>query len=311
MSQRSAVEGKRNPEAKRRLSKESRDDLTGYVLIAPAVLLILVIGIVPILITVSYSFQYYQLTDPLNRHFVGLKNYIDLLGSREFWLIFKNTLIFAVLSLLLELTVGLIGALLMNSAKKAVGLVRTAVLIPWAVPGIIIAYMFSFLFNNQLGPINAIIALLGGSGDYSWLTKPWSAMLVVVLADTWKQFPYVALMLLAGLQTIPLELYESASIDGAGKIQSFFRITLPNLKGIILIVLLFRTMGAIRIFDIIFGITGGGPANATATLLYQAYKYLFTDMNYGKGSAMSTIITIFILILSIIYIKVLGKKDEG
>lgn len=142
------------------------------------------------------------------------------------------------------------------------------------------------------------------------LTSSAGAMLVVVLADTWKQFPYVALMLMAGLQTIPEEYYEAASIDGATKVQQFFRITLPNLKGIILIVLLFRTMGAIRIFDIIFGITGGGPANSTSTLLYQAYKYLFGDMNFGLGSALSTIITILILIISIIYMKVL-KTDEG
>ena len=135
-------------------------------------------------------------------------------------------------------------------------------------------------------------------------------MLVVIVADAWKQFPYIALMLLAGLQTIPQELYESAAIDGAGRIKSFFHITLPNLKGILLIVLLFRTMGAIRIFDIIFGITGGGPASSTSTLLYQAYKYLFTDMNYGKGSAMSTIITLMILAISILYIRVLGKRDE-
>jgi len=116
-------------------------------------------------------------------------------------------------------------------------------------------------------------------------------------------------MILAGLQTIPSDLYESASVDGATKVQQFFRITLPNLKGILLIVLLFRTMGAIRIFDIIFGITGGGPANSTATLLYQAYKYLFGDMNFGLGSALSTVITILILIISIIYIKVLKTDD--
>ena len=134
-------------------------------------------------------------------------------------------------------------------------------------------------------------------------------MFVVVLADTWKQFPYISLMILAGLQTIPSDLYESASVDGATKVQQFFRITLPNLKGILLIVLLFRTMGAIRIFDIIFGITGGGPANSTATLLYQAYKYLFGDMNFGLGSALSTVITILILIISIIYIKILKTDD--
>ena len=296
---------------KRHVSRDRRDNLTGYLLIAPALLLILAIGVVPVLITISYSFQHYLLTEPQNRHFVGFENYIEILGNSSFWLVLKNTAVFAVISMTLELVLGFTGALLMNGAKKGGrSLVRTTVLIPWAVPGIIIAYMFQFLFNNQLGPVNVILSHFGGASDFSWLTKPWSAMLVVILADAWKQFPYVALMLLAGLQTIPQELYESAAIDGAGKLKSFFYITLPNLKGILLIVLLFRTMGAIRIFDIIFGITGGGPASSTATLLYQAYKYLFSDMNYGKGSAMSTIITLIILAISILYIRVLGRRDE-
>ncbi|MBR6405575.1 MAG: sugar ABC transporter permease [Lachnospiraceae bacterium] len=296
---------------KKHISREKRDNITGYLLIAPAVLAIVAIGIVPVIITISYSFEYYLLTDPTNRHFVGFQNYIEILGSSSFWMVLKNTAVFAVISMILELLLGFAGALLMNGARKGTrGVIRTVVLIPWAVPGIIIAYMFQFLFNNQLGPVNVILSFFGGAEDFSWLTKPWSAMLVVIVADAWKQFPYIALMLLAGLQTIPQELYESASIDGAGKVKSFFHITLPNLKGILLIVLLFRMMGAIRIFDIIFGITGGGPASSTSTLLYQAYKYLFTDMNYGKGSAMSTIITVIILAISVLYIRVLGKRDD-
>lgn len=292
------------------LSKTARDNLIGYGLIAPTMILIIAIGIVPILISVSYSFQYKVLTDPTDVHFVGLDNYITLLKSGIFWESLKNTVVFAVLSMLLELTVGFIGAMLMNSAKHFVGLIRTAILVPWAIPGIITAYMFSFMFNDQLGVINRILQIIGViDSPVAWLTKGVWAMFVVVLADTWKQFPYIALMLLAGLQTIPKEMYESARVDGAGKVRLFFSITLPNLKGIILIVLLFRTMGAVRIFDIVFGITGGGPANATATLLYQAYNYLFGSMNFGLGCAMSTIVTLIILILSIIYIKVLRTDD--
>lgn len=295
---------------KKRLNKIQRDNIIGYGLIAPSMILLTLIGIVPIVITVSYSFQYKVLTDPTNTHFVGFENYITLFTSSTFIEILKNTAVFAVLSMILQLIVGFAGALLMNSAKRFVGLIRTSVLIPWAIPGIIIAYMFSFMFNDQLGVINSILQTFNiADNPVSFLTNSGWAMFVVVLADTWKQFPYISLMILAGLQTIPADLYESASVDGATKVQQFFRITLPNLKGILLIVLLFRTMGAIRIFDIIFGITGGGPANSTATLLYQAYKYLFGDMNFGLGSALSTVITILILIISIIYIKVLKTDD--
>lgn len=295
---------------KKRLNKIQRDNIIGYGLIAPSMILLTLIGIVPIIITVSYSFQYKVLTDPMNTHFVGFENYITLFTSSTFVEILRNTAVFAVLSMILQLIVGFAGALLMNSAKRCIGLIRTSVLIPWAIPGIIIAYMFSFMFNDQLGVINSILQTFHITDDpVSFLTSSGWAMFVVVLADTWKQFPYISLMILAGLQTIPSDLYESASVDGATKVQQFFRITLPNLKGILLIVLLFRTMGAIRIFDIIFGITGGGPANSTATLLYQAYKYLFGDMNFGLGSALSTVITILILIISIIYIKVLKTDD--
>ncbi len=296
---------------KRRLSLDARNNLIGYGLIAPALVALIAIGVIPILITVSYSFQYYVLTDPLNKSFVGLDNYITLFTNPLFWRIFGNTMIFAVLSMAFELILGFAGAILMTRIRRARGLVRTAVLIPWALPGIIIAYIFSYMFNDQMGVLNSILIASGVSDTgVSLLTSGAGAMLVVVLADTWKQFPYVALMLMAGLQTISPEYYEAASMDGASRRQQFFRITLPNLKGIILIVLLFRTMGAVRIFDIIFGITGGGPSNSTSTLLYQAYKYLFGDMNFGLGSALSTIITIIILVISFIYMKVLKTDEE-
>lgn len=292
------------------MTKTIKENLIGYLSIAPAILLIGGVGIIPILITFTYSFQYRVLTDPLNIHFVGLDNYIKLLTDPSFWEVFKNTAVFAFLSMTMELFVGLTAALFMNSAKRYVGIIRTIILIPWAIPGIIIAYMFSFMFNDQLSVINVILESLGLiDNPITFLANKHWAMFVVVVADTWKQFPYIALMLLAGLQTIPKELYESASVDGAGTIQQFFKITLPNLKGIILIVLLFRTMGAIRIFDIIYGITGGGPANSTATLLYKAYKYIFGDMNFGLGSAMSTIITLLIMILSFVYIRTLKTED--
>ncbi len=292
------------------MNKKTKENLVGYLSIAPAIILIGGVGIIPILITFSYSFQYKVLTDPLNNHFVGLNNYIKLLTDSSFWEVLKNTAVFAVLSMGVELLVGMIAALYMNSAKKHVGIIRTIILIPWAIPGIIIAYMFSFLFNDQLSVINVILEGVGIiDSPITFLANKYWAMFVVVCADAWKQFPYVALMLLSGMQTIPAELYESASVDGAGSIDKFFRITLPNLKGIILIVLLFRTMGAVRIFDIIYGITGGGPANSTATLLYKAYKYIFGDMNFGLGSALSTIITLIIMILSFIYVRTLNTED--
>ena len=205
-----------------RLTKNARDNLIGYGLILPSLVVLFAIGIVPILITVSYSFQYKVLTDPLSTHFVGLENYITLFKNNIFMESLKNTMIFAILSIAFQMAIGLAGALLMSNARRGVGLVRTAILIPWAIPGIIVAYMFSFMFNDSLGVINQLLQTVGLiDAPVAWLTNRGTAMLAVVLADTWKQFPYVALMLLAGLQTIPGELYESAKVDGAGRFRIF------------------------------------------------------------------------------------------
>jgi multiple sugar transport system permease protein len=134
-------------------------------------------------------------------------------------------------------------------------------------------------------------------------------MFAVIIADTWKQFPFVALLLYAGLQIIPEELYEAAKVDGGNVVQRFVKITLPMIKPMILVALIFRTMSALRIFDIVYSMTGGGPANTTNTLLHSAYIYLFKDMNFGLGSTMSTIIFILIMIICMIYIKTLGRDE--
>ncbi|AEE97836.1 carbohydrate ABC transporter permease [Mahella australiensis] len=293
-----------------RITAEVRNNITAYILISPAVILITLIGVIPIINSFLYSFQHYLLTDPQDIHFIGLENYITLFKDQNFYYSLWNTMRFTVMSVALELIVGFIGAFMMNKVTRVVGVVRTAVLIPWAIPGIIISYMFSYMFNDQLSVINQILITLNViDSNITWLADKNWAMFAVVIADTWKQFPYVALMLLAGLEVIPVELYESAEVDGAGKIRQFFSITLPNIQPVLLVVLLFRTMGAVRIFDIVYGMTGGGPANSTSTLVLMAYKYLFGDLNFGLGSAMSSIVFIIILIFSIFYISVLKPKE--
>lgn len=290
-----------------------QENSLGYLLIAPTILLICAVSIIPIIQTFLYSLQYYNLTDPMNQHYIGFDNYVTIFTSQKFLDSLTNTFIFTVCSVSLQLVVGLAGALIMNNIKRGVGLARTAILIPWAIPGVVVAQMFSFLFDGQLGIINAamrFLGLLGPMDSFAFLAKPGWAMFCVILTDTWKQFPFVALMLLAGLQIIPEELYESARVDGAGAIKQFFSITLPMIRPMILVTLLFRTMAAIRIFDIIFTMTGGGPADSTTTLLYDAYKYLFTDMNFGLGSAMSTVVFLIVFVASMLYISLFKNKEE-
>lgn len=296
-----------------RISVQKKENLLGYLLIMPAIILIVIVSIIPILQTFGYSLQYYNLTDPLNQKFIGFANYIQIFKMAEFYDTLFNTLVFTVGSVGLEMVVGLICAMLMNRAGgKGVTTIRTSVLIPWAIPGIVVAQMFRFIFDGQLGVLNSILralGIIGSTESFAFLAKPGWAMFAVIIADTWKQFPFVALLLYAGLQIIPEELYEAAKVDGGNVVQRFVKITLPMIKPMILVALIFRTMSALRIFDIVYSMTGGGPANTTNTLLHSAYIYLFKDMNFGLGSTMSTIIFILIMIICMIYIKTLGRDE--
>lgn len=287
-----------------------RENGLGLALIAPAVILILLIAIIPVFQTFIYSLKYYNLTDPLNERFIGLENYVALFSDQKFYDNLKNTLFFAVCTVSLQLLIGFCGALLMHKVTRGVSFVRAAVLIPYAIPGIVVAQMFSFMFNGDFGVINAILQQLGiVESAFPFLAKPGWAMFCIIITNTWKQFPFVALMLLSGLQTIPSELYESADVDGAGTFKQFISITLPGIKPMILVVLLFRTMGDLRIFDLVYSMTGGGPANTTSTLLYQAYIYLFKDMNFGMGSTWSTVIFLIILTISLVYNWLFRNKE--
>lgn len=292
--------------------KTMQENLLGWGLIFPAVLIIIGICIVPIIQTFIYSLQYYKLTEPNKQYFLGFANYVDIFTSESFYTNLKNTAVFTVSSVALELLVGLVAALLMNGLTRGVSAVRTAILIPWCLPGIVVGQMFKFIFDGQYGLINSImkhLGLLAQNESFAFLSKRGWAMMAVVVADSWKQFPFVALLLLAGLQVIPHELYEAARVDGASRMKQFFKITLPLIKPMILVALIFRTMSAIRIFDIVYSMTSGGPANTTSTLLYTSYTWLFGDLNYGKGSAMAFIIFVIIFIITMIYLR-LDRDSE-
>ncbi len=296
----------------KKMREKTADNILGYALIAPALILVTLIGIIPIFNTFLYSLQDYKLVDLANRKFVGLENYIFMFTENDYFFeSLTNTLVFTFFNVIGAVVIGYIGALLMHKATRGVTLVRAAILIPWAIPGVIVATMFKFIFNDQLGVLNQILMTVGLiDSNITWLADGTMAMAAVIITDIWKQFPFVALMLLAGLQTIPGELYEAAQVDGAGKVKQFFSITLPSIRPVLLVVLLFRTMAALRIFDIVFSMTGGGPANATTTLLLQSYNYYFRDLDYGLGSAMATIIFLIIMAMSILYIKVFRSDED-
>jgi multiple sugar transport system permease protein len=209
---------------------------------------------------------------------------------------------FTTVSVSLELLLGLSIALLLNRPFRFRGFVRAVVLIPWAIPTVVSAKMWEWIYNTDFGILNYIIG-----SKINWLGSPFLAMNAAVFMDVWKTTPFVAILLMAGLQIIPRELYQAAKVDGAGSWALFKKITLPLLKPVILVVLIFRTLDAFRIFDAIYVLTGGGPANATETLSIYAYKVLFQTLQFGYGSTLSVIVFMCIGSISIFYIKILSK----
>ncbi|WP_077325553.1 carbohydrate ABC transporter permease [Virgibacillus siamensis] len=241
-------------------------------------------------------------------NFIGFDHYADLLQNGRMWASLGNTFVFTIISVFFEFVLGLAVALLVNKAFFGRGLIRATVLIPWAIPTAVSAMMWKFLYDGQNGVIAKFftdIGLVDSMG--SLLSTEIGGMFSVILSDVWKTTPYIALLLLGGLQVIPKTLYEAASIDGAGKWKQFITITLPMLKLSILVALLFRTLDAFRVFDLIYVLTGGGPANATETISILAYQVMFSQLQFGAGSAIAVIVFICVAIISMIFVKLLGS----
>ncbi len=246
-------------------------------------------------------------TCKISSNFTGLAAYKEVLKDTRFGSSLGTTIIFTIISVFFEFVLGLALALIMNKAIKGIGVVRTVSLIPWAIPTAVSALMWSYMYDGSYGVVAKIFADIGliSSPEVMLLTKG-GAMTAAILADVWKTTPYMALLLLAGLQTIDTSLYESASIDGAGPFRTFFSITLPLLKPSILVALLFRTLDAFRVYDLIAVLTGG--AQGTETLSIYAYKLMINQSNYGYGSVVVLAMAACVGIISFIFVKVLGAE---
>ena len=251
-------------------------------------------------------------TSIIKSNFVGADNFIKVIGDKRVQSTLKFTLIFTLISVFLELIFGLFLALIMNRPFKGRSLVRTFSLIPWAIPTSVAALMWSYLYNGSSGIISNIFSTIGLiSSPAAMLNSSSNALWAIVLADVWKTTPYMALLLLGGLQVIPNSLYESSSLDGATKFQQFRYITLPLLKPSIFVALLFRTLDAFRVFDLIYVLTGGGPGGSTESLSVYAYKVMFSQTRFGYGSAMVLIMALVVGIIAFVYIKALGVDLIG
>jgi multiple sugar transport system permease protein len=274
-------------------------------MISPSLIVIAVVAAYPIIYAIWLSLHEYSVNVPGLSRWSGLGNYTDALSSSEFWEAFRTTFIFTGVSVSLELVIGLGMALVMHEAFRGRSALRAAVLVPWAVLTVGTAIMWRSIFEPGLGFANQMLDALGlPGGDVVWLGEQGYALAVMIFADVWKTAPFMALLLLAGLQVISSDVYEAAKVDGATAWQRFTRITLPLLTPAILVALIFRTLDALRVFDLPFVLTQG--ANGTETLSLLAYDTLTRDRLVGEGSALSVLTFVIVMAVSFLYIRFIG-----
>ncbi len=293
---------------KRRLS----DAQYAWLVITPAIIVVFGIVLYPLVQTLLYSLQNMDLTSADQGKFVGLSNYINTLRDGEFWASMGRTTYFSVVSLTFEVILGIAIALLLNENIKGKVFLRSIIILPWAVPTIVNGAMWKWIYHSEYGALNALLTQLGIISDYqSWLSSPWVAMNMVILADVWKMTPFVTIFFLAALQLTNKSVYEAAQVDGAGIFRRFFTLTLPYLKPTLLVILVVRTMESFKVFDLIYALTQGGPANGTMVLTYQAYLKAFNNLQFSQGATISYLIAIIIAFMTFTYIKVLKKEESS
>jgi multiple sugar transport system permease protein len=287
-----------------RRSEVSERRLAAY-LVSPSLIVIALVAAYPICYAIWLSLHQYSVIHPGLSRWVGLDNYRDAVTSSEFWSSTKITFIFTVISVTLELLIGLGMALLMHAAFRGRSVLRAVVLVPWAVLTVGTAMMWKTIFDADLGFANQVLQALHLPGGHTvWLGQNGYAMAVMIFADVWKTAPFMALLLLAGLQVIPDEVYEAAKVDGATAWQRFTQITLPLLRPAILVALIFRTLDALRIFDLPFVLTQG--SNGTTTLSLYAYQQLTQNRLIGPGSSLAVLTFIIVMAVSFLYIRLVG-----
>lgn len=282
---------------------------TGWLLTLLAILILVMVFAYPIGRAFWLSLFTQNLGTELQAEFTGLDNYARLLGDGRFWQSIWHTTVFTVSSILIELVLGMAIALVLNQAFFGRGLVRTAALIPWALPTAVMGLAWQWIFNDQYGVANDILRFLPVVDPVTWLGEPNLAMVALIAADVWKTTPFFAIILLAGLQSISEDLYEAHAIDGASPLQSFVQITLPLLTPQILIALLFRFAQAFGIFDLILVMTGGGPANATEMISLYIYDTVRRYLDFGYGAAL-VVVTFLLLIIAVAIVAFLLSKTR-
>ncbi|PYG87961.1 carbohydrate ABC transporter membrane protein 1 (CUT1 family) [Ruminiclostridium sufflavum DSM 19573] len=286
--------------------KRNEEKILSVIFLAPAIILILCMTVLPIIYAVNTSLhatEYAQI-----KEFIGLKYYREILGSVKGWSAIFNSISYVLMSLLLVIPIGTICAVLLNQKIAGRTFIRTLVIIPWVLSQTVTALLWKWLLNSNYGPVSYIYYSLTGQ-KIDFFNTPLAAKFTVVLANVWNSFPIVLILILAALQSISADVYEAAQVDGATRLQTFFKITLPLLKPIILTTVVLQSMEYFNMVTLVYTLTSGGPFNATQTMSVLAFKEGFEYWHLGYGSASSIIILVLNMLFSIFYMKTLRKKD--
>lgn len=282
-----------------------------YLLLSPAVLATLLVVFYPMLQAGITSLYQNILWKPKGLKFIGIDNFIAISQDPVFWASLGRTALWIGITVPLQLLLGFVTALLLNQEFRWRTLARSLILIPWALPSVVIGLMWSWIYHPQVGLLNDLLMRVGILNTaVPWLANPDTALYSIIAALVWQGFPFFAIMILAGLQTIPANLYEAAAIDGASTWQQFCEITLPGLKSVLVTAVMLRIIWVANSMDVIYVMTGGGPGYATHTLPLYAFKRTYSSMDFGYGSALAVSFSLLLLGLIILYLRRVGKGME-
>lgn len=294
---------------KQNIPKRISDRMFAFLLVVPGLALLAAVVVYPLITSLVTAFFEQSLLYP-GREFVGFQNIVDVLQG-EFFTLFGQTMVFTLGTTLIPFVIGFGLALALNTRIAGSKLLRGLMLIPWLVPGVVVSFLWMWIFNANYGVMNALLQSLGLIDDpQAWLAQPGTAMLAVIIAKTWQSFPWMMVMLLAGLQTVPRELHEAAEIDGAGTIRRFFSITVPQMYGIIGLVLLLEFIWNFQHFDIIYVLTGGGPAGSTQTFATAVYETAFHGFDLGKAGALGLLWLLLLMVLVVVYVRFSERGEK-
>jgi ABC-type sugar transport system permease subunit len=286
---------------------------TAYRMVAPALAVIAIGGLLPIVMTAWEAMHGHDLRLPwLGRPFVGLDNFAEAAGDSRFRAALLHTALFTLITVPVELAIGLALAQVMHAGLRGRALIRTTLLLPWAIPTVVAALLWRFMFDAQAGVLAALLEWVTPiDAGFDWFVHPLAAWVPIAAADIWKTTPFVAILLLAGLQAIDPTLYEAARIDGASAWRRFTSITLPLLAPSLVIAAAFRALEALRLFDLVYVMTGGGPGTATETLSLHAFIVLMQRLRFGYGSALSMLVFALAFAASLVWVRALGRSFTG